>query len=201
MKQADRVERSTRALLDAAAEIIVESGYEGLSIAAVGERAGYSRGLVTARFGSKDRLIDALIDRTTVRWQEQILLPALDETPGRGRVVETYRAMATQWESDRAAMLCLWALLFNAVASGGHLRRRCYEHHEATRAIVTRWVERGQADGSIRTDVDPGAEATYELGVLRGIAYQRLVDDRFDVADALHQAADRADRRLRPDRD
>lgn len=197
MKQAERVERSTKALLDAAAEIIVDSGYEGLSIGAVGERAGYSRGLVTARFGSKDGLVDALIDQTTVRWQEQILIPSLAETPGLGWVVGTYRAMAEQWEVDPAAMLCLWALLFNAVGTGGHLRQRCYEHHEATRDTVSRWLERGQADGSVRQDVDPGAEATYELGVLRGIAFQRFVDTTFDVANALLEAAERVDRRLR----
>ena len=200
MRQADRVQRSTRALLDAAAEIIVESGYEALNIGAVGERAGYSRGLVTARFGSKDGLIDALIDRTITRWQDQILLPSLDETPGLGRVSDTLRAMADQWETDRSAMLCIWRLLFIAIGTEGHLRRRCDEHHETTRATVTGWLERGQADGSVRADADPAAEATYELGVLRGIAYQGFVDDRFDVATALRQAADRADQRLRPDR-
>ena len=36
MKQAERVERSTRALLDAATELVIESGYEGLSLVAVG---------------------------------------------------------------------------------------------------------------------------------------------------------------------
>ena len=55
MKQAERVERSTKALLDAAAEIIVEPGYEALSIGAVGERSGYSRGLVTAGLPVSDR--------------------------------------------------------------------------------------------------------------------------------------------------
>jgi len=47
-------------LLDAAADLIAEGGYEAMTLAAVGERAGYSRGLVTARFGSKDQLLEAL---------------------------------------------------------------------------------------------------------------------------------------------
>ncbi len=200
MRQAERVERSTKALLDAAASIIVESGYEGLSIGAVGERAGYSRGLVTARFGSKDGLVDALIDRATVQWQEQILIPSLEQTPGLGRITGTYRTMADQWDEDPAVMLCLWALLFNAIGTSGHLRRRCFEHHEATRLTVTRWLEWGQSDGSVRSEVDPAGEATYELGVLRGISYQGFVDRSFDIGDALRSAADRAERRLRPDR-
>ena len=50
----ERSDLSTARLLDAAAELIEEGGYEAMTVAAVGERAGYSRGLVTARFGSKE---------------------------------------------------------------------------------------------------------------------------------------------------
>ena len=56
-RQRERSERSTRALLDAAGEVIAEVGYGNMTLAAVGERAGYSRGLVTARFGSKEKLL------------------------------------------------------------------------------------------------------------------------------------------------
>ena len=45
----ERSELSTRRLLDAAGELIVEGGYEAMTLAAVGERAGYSRGLPAHR--------------------------------------------------------------------------------------------------------------------------------------------------------
>ena len=61
-KQA-RSEVSTGKLLDAAAELISEGGYERMTLAAIGKRAGYSHGLVTARFGSKEGLLWALVDR------------------------------------------------------------------------------------------------------------------------------------------
>ena len=48
------------ALLSAAAEIVVESGVPAVTLAAVAERAGYSRGMVTHHFGSKRGLLDAL---------------------------------------------------------------------------------------------------------------------------------------------
>jgi len=38
-----------------------------MTLAAVGERAGYSRGLATARFGSKDELLRALVERIVGR--------------------------------------------------------------------------------------------------------------------------------------
>jgi hypothetical protein len=42
-RQQERSRRSTRALLDAAAELIVEGGFESLTLAAIGERAGRMR--------------------------------------------------------------------------------------------------------------------------------------------------------------
>ena len=40
----ERSEESTRRLLDAAVELVAEAGYAGMTLAATGDRAGYSRG-------------------------------------------------------------------------------------------------------------------------------------------------------------
>ena len=64
----ERSEESTRRLLDAAVELVAEAGYAGMTLAATGDRAGYSRGLVTTRFGNKENLLRALIDRLGERW-------------------------------------------------------------------------------------------------------------------------------------
>ena len=73
---------STTRLLDAAAELIAERGYERMTLAAIGERAGYSPALVTARFGSKEGLLAALVDRMAVDWAENVLAPAIAERSG-----------------------------------------------------------------------------------------------------------------------
>jgi AcrR family transcriptional regulator len=59
--QQERVEESTRRLLEAGAELIAEGGYDAASAAEIGRRAGYSRSMVKARFGSKEQLVDAVI--------------------------------------------------------------------------------------------------------------------------------------------
>ena len=48
--QAERRSRSEEALLDAAAELIAERGVERASLAAIGARAGVSRGLAKHAF-------------------------------------------------------------------------------------------------------------------------------------------------------
>ena len=47
-------------MLQAAAELIVEKGWEATTAAEIGRRAGYSRALVHARFGGKDAILEGL---------------------------------------------------------------------------------------------------------------------------------------------
>jgi AcrR family transcriptional regulator len=61
--QAQRRAESDDRLLSAAAEIIAGEGYLALTLERVGERAGFSRGLASRKYGSKDGLIEALIRR------------------------------------------------------------------------------------------------------------------------------------------
>lgn len=49
------------------------------ALATVGARAGYSRSLATARFGSKDKLLEALVDRIVTRWNISTVLPLAEQ--------------------------------------------------------------------------------------------------------------------------
>ena len=61
--QAERTAISDKAMLDAAIELILEHGTDKTTLAAIGEKAGYSRGLATYRFGSKAGLYDEVTRR------------------------------------------------------------------------------------------------------------------------------------------
>ena len=50
------------ALLKAAEVLIAQQGITATSLAQIGERAGYSRGLVNHHFGNKDALIERLAE-------------------------------------------------------------------------------------------------------------------------------------------
>ena len=62
--QQQRRDQAEAALLNAAAELVVEQGVHSLTLARVGERARYSRGLVTHYFGSKQALLQRLARAT-----------------------------------------------------------------------------------------------------------------------------------------
>jgi AcrR family transcriptional regulator len=194
----ERSERSTASLLDAAAELVAEGGYEAMTLAAVGERAGYSRGLVTARFGSKDQLLEALVERITTGWSHRNVLPRTVGRPGREGVVVLVDAIRAQAERDPHALRILYALMFEALGPNVALRTRFVEFHRAMRADLVELVERGQRDGSIAADLDAEAEAVFVVAQLRGIAYQWLLDDEgFEPVPALAHLASVTDQRLR----
>jgi AcrR family transcriptional regulator len=180
--QTERSERSTTALLDAAADLIVEGGFGALTLAAIGERAGYSRGLVTARFGSKDALIDALIRRIVGRWSHRNVLPRTEGKPGFEGVLVILDAIRSQAERDPRGLRVLYSLMFEAVGPDDGLRKRFAAFHDMMRTDIAGLLARGVDDGSVRADTDPEAEAALMVAALRGIAYQWLLDpDGYDL--------------------
>ena len=69
--QAERRAESEQRLLDAAAQIIATEGYLAATLERVGTSAGFSRGLASRKYGSKDGLIEAVIWRVSAHVHEQ----------------------------------------------------------------------------------------------------------------------------------
>lgn len=63
-------EESRQRILDAAAEIAGERGYEGTSVALVSKRSGLPASSIYWHFEDKDQLIAAVIERSFDRWFE-----------------------------------------------------------------------------------------------------------------------------------
>ncbi|WP_158502253.1 TetR/AcrR family transcriptional regulator [Vitiosangium sp. GDMCC 1.1324] len=71
----ERAKATVEALLEAAAQVLVSSGYEGTTTKQVAERAGVSIGTLYQYYPSKEALVAALVERLS-----QQLLAALTET-------------------------------------------------------------------------------------------------------------------------
>jgi AcrR family transcriptional regulator len=154
-------------LLDAAGELIVEGGFGALTLAAIGERAGFSRGLVTARFGSKEALIGALLDRIVGQWNHRNVLDG---------VVVVLDAIKRQAERDATALKVLYTLMFEAIGPDEGLRARFAALHEEIRHDFKTLIKKGLRDGSVRKGVDADRESVHIVSCLRGIVYQWLLD-------------------------
>lgn len=79
-------EESRRRILDAAAEVAGERGYEGTSIALVSEKCGLPASSIYWHFKNKDDLIAAVIERSFDIWADALTLPGDDSDPALERV-------------------------------------------------------------------------------------------------------------------
>ena len=181
MTQAERRDRSERELLAAAIRVVAAQGVSAATFDAIGREAGFSRGLVTQRFGSKDGLIRALITHLH-EWQAYGLDDAhvadMDGLTALCAFVELHcETIRTSVETDTYFML-----LAAAVADRLETREAFRESHEIERVLIRGFIERGQAQGDIRQDVNADAEALLAGCSLLGMRMQALVDAEFDAA-------------------
>jgi AcrR family transcriptional regulator len=171
--QAQRRAEARDRLLQAAAELIAERGLAAVTLAQVGERAGYSRGIANHHFGTKAALILELISQVEREFAAatapvRALGASIDE------MVETasiFIGLLDDLPPIHRAFLVLWA---TAVADE-ELRPRMAASDASFRDSVTAVVQRGQARGEVDDRLDAATFAAVLLGQLRGLALQHLI--------------------------
>lgn len=185
--QSERRNQSEAALLKAAVDVIATSGVGGVTFEALGKTGGFSRGLASVRFGSKARLIEAVLrhlherQETLAREQELDGLPGLDAVM---RYVEVnMRDMARRNEARAYFML-----LSSSVAEASDMRSTFAATHAEVEEKLHRWVAKGQAEGTIRPELDPQAAALMIGCLMFGLSMQLLVDPLVDF-DSVREAS------------
>ncbi len=180
--QAERTALSDQAMLDAAHNLILEYGFCKTTLALIGKRSGYSRGLVTHRFGSKAGLFEALSTSIARKWL-WYLKEEVGTKTGLGAMFASLDALH-QWVSDSPEGVRVMQIIFNESADpGSGLPRLASVAHERHHQDVSDWIREGQARGEIREDADVGAAAAHFVAYVSGITYLWLVNaETFDFA-------------------
>lgn len=182
--QQERVAESTARLIEAAAELIAEGGYEAASAAEIGRRAGYSRSMVSARFGSKERLANAVVSSL---YEGPLTVQPPEAATGLERVLIRLDTMATLVEDSPDLMRAIFAIEFQAAGSSSHASTRVADWVIRLRTDVLSAVLVGQADGSVRPELEaePAAHAIVVEGV--GSAFLWTVDPAEDFRTRIAQ--------------
>ena len=179
LTQPERVEISSRKLARAAAELIIEKGWEATTAAEIGRRAGYSRAMVHARYGSKDAVLDAIFMR---EYMAQ-LSPDLDPDATGLQHALAHLDRIGQLAADAPELLrAMFVAAFEAVKTTSALRPRSLGQLEVGMQKVKEGLEKGIDDGSVRRDIDV-TRAVNDIGsAVYGIAYLWLVlDDGYNL--------------------
>jgi len=193
-RQADRSALSDRLLTEAAIELLVQSGAQGTTLQAVGERAGYSRALATHRFGSKAGLFNQVLKDASADWLERMQKAVGHRTGAEALCAATdatYKFIRERPNEVRA-MYLLW---FQSIDPGATFRSNLASVHRAQRRDVAEWIRIGQAAGEVDPSVNRHRLAEQYCASMAGIAYQWLANPEMPLG-AMYQQL-KADIRLR----
>jgi AcrR family transcriptional regulator len=194
--QAERRALSEQRLLEAAIRLIAEQGCSRTTLAQIGEHAGYSRGLVTERFGSKQGLVEILARKIQERFAFEALGPALEGRTGLQAVLIGADTYLDALERGSETVRAYYVLMAESIGLVPEVRPTFARANREFRAVVEGWIRDGVESGEIRDDVQAGAHAVSLVGTLRGIALQWLVDPegiasaflRSELRDSLEKA-------------
>jgi AcrR family transcriptional regulator len=139
LTQAERTEISDQRMFDAAIALINERGPAATSLSDVGVSAGYSRGLASHRFGSKDRLFDFVVRRVGDIWLEQLK----NATGGEVGFAAIEQAVDQHYQfcvEAPASLRAFYTLWFESVNSKSELNDTINSIHQRRFQDVVNWV-------------------------------------------------------------
>lgn len=184
-RQEERTALSDRLLKDAAIALLIEGGIAGTTLAAIGERSGYSRGLVTHRFGSKAGLLTYVHDTIAAQWTAHVK-DAVGETAGMAALQRVIDAVYGFLEQEPDAMRAMYLLRYASIDPSSEYRANVSKVHRAQTRDVQRWIEAGQSSGNIDAHVQASLAAELFCASLDGLLYRWLVSPEIQV-EHLHQ--------------
>jgi AcrR family transcriptional regulator len=183
-----QADAAREALIDAASALFAERGYHDSSVAAIGERAGSSRGLVNHHFGSKENLLAAVIGRHLHEWEHEVVAPAIAGKSGLEALRAIIFAHLALAESRPEHLFLLYRLMGEALDPRNDLGEAFAAVHQRWREQGRYWWDEGVAAGEIDSAIDQDTNASLIIGAVRGITFDWLTaPGSFDLEAAYEQ--------------
>src|SRR5690606_38846123 len=149
----------------------------------IGIRAGYSRGLPYQRFGSKEGILEAVlqsfIDRFNSR-RDNIARPerGLDSITS---LIETYFDRDPKdWKNAKALII----IMAEASLHEGRLRDLVVDYNRRHIDYLKKHLAIAQEQGQVSSDIEGESLAVIIMGTLRGVVLQSLSDQDIDLQKA-----------------
>lgn len=174
--QAERTATANRRLLRAAMRLIARRGYTRTTMAQVGKSAGYTAGLVSHHFGSKQGLLRQLVEQAAGRFYREQVWPMVDGKSGLDALCAAVDTYLNELIVREERMRALYVLMGEALGPVSEIKGVFAELNRAFRSSARDWIQAGITSGEIRSDLDPDTEAVAFVGMLRGVAMQWMAE-------------------------
>ncbi len=173
-KQAQRSARSDKRMLEAAVTLINDRGTAKTTLKEIGEVAGYSRGLASYRFGSKDGLWMELFAGFDDLWKGH-LREYLQGKEGLEAIRLAIRAQRDFFRKEPSYLRAMYILWYESLGKESDIRAKLAGHHRIYRRDVQRWIQQGQEAGEINAAIDAEKFSASYCAHMFGAIYQWVV--------------------------
>jgi AcrR family transcriptional regulator len=163
-------EESTRdRLLDAAAQVFIEKGYEGTTVAEVARTAGLTTGAIYANFRDKAELLLETIERGSAQAVADMERARKQGVSAANRLLLMARRIITDPDPRQRLLL---VEMFAASRRDPGVGDRVVTALSAMEAEVGRLIDRAKHDGDVDADLDTAAIARFCTAL--GIGYAQM---------------------------
>jgi AcrR family transcriptional regulator len=175
LTRAERQAQTRQELLDAAARVFVERGFEGSSIEAISEEAGYTRGAFYSNFSSKAELFAELLQqRVYTTYRRMAAASAGGQNPSLRETGE--RLAAIQGEREGQWLFRLWLELLAHAGRDEEFRTLASRFWSTTRELSAEGIRRAFDEAGQKPPASPDRLATAMIAMDLGLALQHFVD-------------------------
>ncbi len=151
----------------AAAELIVEKGWEATTAAEIGRRAGYSRTMVHARFGGKEAILEDFLQEYVGRLNPH----PRPQATGMDQVLAHIDRIRDLYAHDPDVLRAMFVSSFEAMKATSPLRERMTDQLQGGIVNVAEGLRKGQRDRSVRRGIDIDRAVSDITAVFFGIAF------------------------------
>jgi AcrR family transcriptional regulator len=144
-------EKRRAQIVEAAVRVVAEHGVSGATVARIAAAAGVSEGTLYVHFTSREEMLMAALDRIFSRMAD--LIDSSPETNAVDILRDIARRHSEMMKTEREGFTSPW---IEFVAAGPQVGLREAIARTQSKAFVKmlKIVERGQTEGTIRTDLD-----------------------------------------------
>jgi len=178
-------EEKRRVILDAAARVFARKGFHTSRVGDIAEEAGVAHGLLYHYFASKDEVLETIFREHWAILLDRIHAVESSDDPPLEQLRGIAAVMFEGWLREPDVV----RVVVREIARSTEVQERAGELVKPIGAI-RRIIERGQADGSFRRDLEAETAAIILYGaideLITGWVIGRLAGDDDDVASAQH---------------
>lgn len=189
-KNSERRTDSNLRIINAAMELFSEKGYQRTTLIQIGQRAGVTGTLVSNRFGSKERLLRAVLAHILNRFEKseaQLYKQSKDTSTVSQQLDQFVRMYLEDVAEQGARIRALYVIMGEALGALPEISEEVSRVNSVFRGEIKDYLNRGVSLEEFNSELDPEIVSTLMVGLLRGISMQILFEpDRLDLTKLIH---------------